>query len=166
MEPQFMPSQGHRLVTPQSWEITKKTTYFKLPFWPRYLIKTRTYTATRFIFEMILLAWLLKLVVTLPISLIVLYIYGDAAVWQNPQLAAFAAHPVANIILALVVAPILETVIGQWLPLMMVRQWTPRPQLALAVSTIFFASLHIISWNVMICVATLPNSGFLLFLSR
>lgn len=161
MDPQLMSSQNYPFSTLKLWKITKPTTDVELPVWPRYLSKTCSYTATRFTLEMILLAWFLKLVVTLPISLMILFAYGDSAVWQNPQLSAFAARPVANAILALAVAPILETVIGQWLPLFMVRQWTPRPHLALAASAFFFAGLHFISWNVMIFVATLPV-GFVL----
>ncbi len=161
MDPQLTSSQNYPFSALKLWEITKPTTHIELPSRPRYLSKTCSYTATRFTLEMILLAWFLKLVVTLPISLMLLFAYGDFAVWQNPQLSAFAARPVANAILALAVAPILETVIGQWLPLFLVRQWTSRPYLALTASTFFFAGLHFISWNVMIFVATLPV-GFVL----
>ncbi len=110
---------------------------------------------------MTLLAWFLKIVITLPISLTVILIHGDPAVWQNPQQAAFAARPVANAILALAVAPFLETMMGQWAPITLVRQWTLRQTPALAVTTLFFAGLHLFSWNIMIVVATLPV-GFVL----
>ncbi len=109
----------------------------------------------------LLLAWFLKIVITLPISLTVLLVFGDPAVWQNPQQAAFAAHPLANAILALAVAPFLETLLGQWVPLTVIRQWTPHPQPALAAATLFFAGLHLFSWDVMIFVATIPV-GFVL----
>lgn len=110
---------------------------------------------------MILLAWFLKIVMTLPVSLMVLLIYGDPAVWQNPQQADFALRPVANAILALAVAPILETIIGQWAPIAAVRQWTQCQPLVLATATLFFAGLHLFSWDVTIFFATLPV-GFVL----
>jgi hypothetical protein len=110
----------------------------------------------RFIFEMTLLAWFLKIVITLPISLTVLFVYGDPGVWQNPQQAAFAARPLTNMLLALAVAPLLETLMGQWAPIALIQQWTPRQSLALAAATLFFAGLHILAWNMMIVIATLP----------
>jgi len=87
--------------------------------------------AIRFIFEMMVLAWFLKIVITLPISLMVLFVYGDPTVWQNPQQAAIAARPVANVLLALAVAPVLETVTGQWAPIALISQWTSRQSPAL-----------------------------------
>jgi len=111
--------------------------------------------------EMTLLTWFLKILITLPISLTVLLIYGDPAVWQNPQQAAFAAQPIANLILVLTIAPMLETIMGQWGPIAVVQQWTSRPAPALAAATCFFAGLHLLSWDVMIVIATLPV-GFVL----
>ncbi len=112
-------------------------------------------------FEMVLLAWFLKIVVTLPISLTVLLVFGDPSVWQNPQQSAFAARPVVNTVLALGLAPILETLIGQWVPILMVRQLTSRDWPALVVTTFLFAGLHFVSWDAMIFVATIPV-GFVL----
>lgn len=112
-------------------------------------------------FEMTLLAWFLKIVLTLPISLTVLWLYGDPSVWENPQQAAFAAQPMASAILALGVAPILETLLGQWAPIFMMRQLTSREWPVLAVTTLLFASLHFVSWDAMIFVATIPV-GFVL----
>ncbi len=159
MEPQLLSAQSHRFATLPPWKHTKQTTF--LSRWRQYVAGTRSYTATRFIFEMILLAWFLKIVVTLPVSLTVLLFYGDPSVWQNPQQAAFAARPVANAILALGVAPLLETIIGQWAPIFMIRQLTPREWPALAVTTLLFAGLHFMSWGAMIFVATIPV-GFVL----
>ena len=154
-------SPSQRRAVPQAWEITKQTTCFDLRGWRQYLAHTRSYTAMRFICEMTLLAWFLKTLVTLPISLTVLLIYGDPAVWQNPQQAAFAARPLANAMLALAIAPLFETMLGQWGPIATVGQWTSRPQPALAAATLFFAGLHLVSWDVTIVIATLPV-GFVL----
>ncbi len=156
MERQLISSQDYRFSAPQSWETTKQTTDLKFSFWRRYLSKTSSYTTTRFIVEMVLLAWVLKLVIILPISLIVVYVYSDSVIWQNPQQAVFAARPVANAILALAISPIFETVVGQWFPLTIVRQWMPCPQTALTIATLFFAVLHFISWNIMIVMAMMP----------
>ena len=161
MAPPLLSSQSHRFSDPQSWVITKQTTSTKCPSWFRYLSKTRWYTVVRFIVEMVLLAWFLKLAVILPIRLIVLFAYSDSAVWQNPQQAVFATRPLANAILVLAIAPILETIVGQWFPLTIARQWTRHPQPALAISTLFFAGLHFISWDVLIVIATMPV-GFVL----
>lgn len=152
-----MPSQSHRFSARQSWTLTKPTTALHIySCWQHYFSNTCSYTAMRFIFEMTLLAWFLKIVVTLPISLTVLFVYGDPGVWQNPQQVAFAARPITNILLALAVAPLLETMMGQWAPIALIQQWTPRQSLAVAAATLFFAGLHILAWNMMIVVATLP----------
>ncbi len=154
MDSQFLSAQNHRFAPLRPWKRTKITTY--LYRWRQYLAGTRSHTATRFIFEMILLAWFLKILVTLPISLTVLLLYGDPAVWQNPQQAAFTVQPVASTILALGIAPILETLIGQWAPILIIRQLTMREWPALAVATLLFAGLHFVSWDAMIFIATIP----------
>jgi hypothetical protein len=154
-------SQSHRFLALQTWDLTKQMIYFTLRCWYRYFSNTRSYPAMRFIFEMILLAWFLKIIITLPISLIVLFVYGDPSVWQNPQQAAFAARPVTNTFLALAVAPLLETMLGQWAPITLIKQWTSRQSLTLAAATLFFAGLHLFSWDLTIVVATTPI-GFVL----
>jgi hypothetical protein len=159
MRPQFTSVQGHQVSASQSDEVIKKTHHFDR--WHQYFSKTRSYTAARFIFEMLLLTWFLKVVITLPISLTVLLVYGDPAVWQNPQQAAFAARPVANTLLALAVAPVVETMMGQWLPIVLARQFTSRPQPILVATTLFFAGLHLLSWDLMVAVAAIPV-GFVL----
>jgi len=161
MASRFMASQSQQFAEPQAWEITKQTTALNWRAWRQYLVRTRSYTATRFVLEMTLLAWFLKTLTTLPISLTVLLVYGDPAVWQNPQQAVFAAHPLVTAMLALAIAPLFETLLGQWGPIATVQQWTSRPQPALVAATLFFAGLHLFSWDVTIVIATLPV-GFVL----
>ena len=156
-----MSSQSHQFWARKTRDFTKQMIYLMLRCWHRYFSDTRSYPAMRFIFEMILLVWFLKAIITLPISLMVVFIYSDPSVWQNPQQAAFAARPVANTLLALAVAPLLETMIGQWAPIAMIKQWTARQSTALAAATLCFAGLHWFSWDLTIFVATTPV-GFVL----
>lgn len=161
MQPSLTSAPRRRFVAFQRCQLTKRMAYLHARYWCHYLAKTRSYSMVRFIVEMTLLAWFLKIVMTLPISLTVLFIYGDPEVWQNPQQVAFAARPVTTAIFALAIAPILETVMGQWAPIAVVKQWTAQKSPALAVATLVFAGLHVFSWDVMIVIATMPI-GFVL----
>jgi len=109
-----------------------------------YFQRTKNYSNIRFIVELVALSFALKtslaiLLVTLPDSLI--NIDGRS----NTEIAAQEGLWLL-FLAAVILAPTLETIIGQWLPIKVASLFTNNKTRIVLFSALFFSSLHL-SWD-------------------
>jgi membrane protease YdiL (CAAX protease family) len=101
-----------------------------------YLQRTREYSTWRFILEFTFLAFPLKMLFVLP------YVALGGEMGSTTQ-AAYKGDPLQLFILACVAAPLVETILGQWLPIRAVWFFSKRWPVLLGVSTVLFAAMHL-----------------------
>lgn len=103
----------------------------------RYLDRTRDYGFGRFVAEMTLLALVLR------IPAVWLAVQLGVAEDATTALDLLEEYPVALLVgLALVGAPVLETVLFQWFPIALVRRVGGSAAAAAVASAVLFAALH------------------------
>jgi len=102
-----------------------------------YFQKTKSYSSIRFIIEIVLLIFLLKIAVALFFATII-----EDDIISNTEKSAqdgFIYFLVSGVILA----PIIETLIGQWLPIQVASLFFHRPAILICISAFFFSFLHV-----------------------
>ncbi|HHW19491.1 MAG TPA: CPBP family intramembrane metalloprotease [Firmicutes bacterium] len=75
-----------------------------------------------------------RLVVALPLAIAILITGEDVFVIPDRE------YPVAAV---LILAPLVETIIGQWLPITVASRFTQRNSVQILVSTALFSALHV-----------------------
>jgi hypothetical protein len=101
-----------------------------------YLNGTRLYSTWRFILEFTLLAFPLKMLFVLP------YAALGGKLGSTTE-AAYNGNPVQFLLLACVAAPLLETFIGQWIPIRLTWFFSHRWSVLLLSSATVFAAQHL-----------------------
>jgi membrane protease YdiL (CAAX protease family) len=103
----------------------------------RYLEQTKAYSALRLIVELTAVGFALKLLVGFALGL---------SPWADSLEKFVQGQPALDlgfVIDAILVAPILETVLLQWIPIKITSCFTSRPGVLVVVSAIIFAAAHI-----------------------
>jgi membrane protease YdiL (CAAX protease family) len=119
-----------------------------------YFKRAKSYSSIRFIIEIVLLDFLLKIILALFLSSL---IDGDGI--SNTE--QFAQHGISSLfIIGVILVPAIETLIGQWLPIQVVSLFSHHPATLISVSALFFASLHL-SWDLATFFAVLPGGVLL-----
>lgn len=101
-----------------------------------YFKKTRRYSRLRFVVELALVPFPIKMFLA-----IVWAIFGQNT--QSTTEVIDKGNPIELTILACIVAPLVETVIGQWFPIWVTSFFTKNLPILLSVSSIFFAIQHL-----------------------
>jgi membrane protease YdiL (CAAX protease family) len=118
----------------------------------RYLEKTKSYSLLRLIVELTCITFVLKIFVAI---LLAPFAEGMGA---QKLLAAHKSITPALLIAALIAAPLLETLVLQWLPIRITSRFTTRPAMIVSISALFFAAAHV---NLFHAAVILPL-GFIL----
>ena len=122
----------------------------------KYFEQTKRYSTRRFILEMALMPFLLKALLG------VLYgaLGGVSDVTTTTRL--FEMGGISALVFGgLLVAPLLETLIGQWFPIWLVSFFTKNAAKIVILSAIFFSLLHIPSIGIVGILIALPPGIFL-----
>ena len=104
-----------------------------------YIERARRYSNRRLIIEFTLLAFALKIVLTVP-----WIIWIDTS--ANPKLVTEMndpGDPLLFVAVACLAGPIIETLVGQWLPIRIAQIWSRSRWVWIGVSILFFSSLHL-----------------------
>lgn len=101
-----------------------------------YLQRTREYSTLRFIVEFTLLAFPLKMLFVLP------YAALGGKLGSTTE-AVYDGNAVKFLLLACVAAPLLETFVGQWVPIRLTWFFSRRWSVLLLVSSTVFAAQHL-----------------------
>ncbi len=119
-----------------------------------YYIKSSQYSDLRFIVELLILSFALKFALGLSLAFLYTGPVDSAAVAQTEM------DPFLFFILACLLSPPLETICCQWLPIAVVSIFTNRLLPPLLISSLFFASLHIIGGTFQVIVTFFPGLLF------
>lgn len=114
----------------------EKQTHFFTDAIRRYLLGTIYYSRRRFIIELALIAFPCKILFMVPWVLLGLEINSTTEVVDK-------GSTLLLFFLGCVVAPIVETFIGQWIPIRVMYYFTNRISAILIVSALFFAAQHL-----------------------
>jgi membrane protease YdiL (CAAX protease family) len=101
-----------------------------------YLQGTRDYSIPRFIVEFTLIAFPLKVLFVLP------WVLLGGKLGSTTE-AVYKGDPVRFLLLACVAAPLLETFVGQWIPIRLTWFFSRRWSVLLLVSATVFAAQHL-----------------------
>jgi hypothetical protein len=102
----------------------------------RYLLRTVRYSRERFIIELALIAFPCKMLVMIPWALMGLS-YGSTTA------AADTGDRGQLFFMGVIAAPLLETLIGQWIPIRVMYYFTNRIPYIMIGSAAFFAAQHL-----------------------
>jgi membrane protease YdiL (CAAX protease family) len=103
----------------------------------RYLEKTKSYSPLRLIVELTLVAFVLKILVA------ILLAPFAASMGAQKLLAAHNPMSPALLIAVLIIAPLSETLMLQWLPIRIASRFTARPAVIVSISAFLFAAAHV-----------------------
>ena len=106
-----------------------------------YMKRASLYSNRRFIIEMLVLSFLLKIVAIVPVTLLVLGNLIDPDFGNVEQRAMELGMPLM-LFSALVIAPPLETVLLQWFPIWICSLFAKKNIWKIGIPSLFFASLH------------------------
>jgi hypothetical protein len=113
--------------------------HFRYKFISSYLKRTESYSSLHFVFEIGLLSFILKVLV----SVLITPLFPNGAVTNTEILDNYLDTSIPLFAVALIIAPIAETFSGQWLPITLASLFTRRKGELLVLSAIFFAFLHL-----------------------
>jgi len=122
----------------------------------KYYRKTLGYSTIRYILEFIFLAFLLKIIASFLGFAFSEILYDDFYESQNSKVYDY--QQLGNyelIVIAILIAPIFETIINQWLAISIFKMFTDDYLCIILLSGISFAFFHL-SYNVMYAIAMLP----------
>jgi hypothetical protein len=103
-----------------------------------YLHRTESYSVVRLIFELTFLSIFLRILLLFPIL-----VFSDLHSASTTELVSSNAESFVELFMtSVVVAPILETAVGQWLPISIGSLFTGNQAELLILSCPFFAFLH------------------------
>ena len=103
----------------------------------RYFENTKQYSTRRFILEMALIPFPLKLLLGVAYALL------GGEVSQSTTDAIAGNGILTLVIAAVIIAPLIETFVGQWLPIWIVSLFTKRVANIVVISAVIFALQHL-----------------------
>lgn len=115
-----------------------------------YLQHTKTYSTIRFIFESFIVGTIFKFLITL--LLVGLTIAFNSRIGEPPPLYPGETNPIVIFIFLCILTPLLETILFQWLPVMLLNKITSNISLIVGIDAVFFTAVH---W---------PRYGFPMFI--
>jgi hypothetical protein len=114
------------------------------------------YTPKRFLGEMLLIMFVLKILISIPLGIFVSWEKNPQgtstqSVMMDGEVTLVARHtesskqvnPPEQVFSAIIIAPLLETLFGQWLPIVVIGFFTQKLRLLIGGSALFFTLLHI-----------------------
>jgi hypothetical protein len=117
---------------------------FKTMFIKNYFEKTKTYTLTRFIIESSIISFIGKLLVGLLIAGIIVSNKIDINTLPKPNFQE-KSNTFFFFIWLCITTPIIETVISQWLPIILLQKITSNITLIISIDALLFTFAH--WWN-------------------
>lgn len=113
-------------------------------FIQRYFQRTTSYSTLRFIVELTVVSFILKIIVGITVGIIIALFFPH---YQIPTQAIGSdiqqkKTRLSALIEAIVLAPLIETLIGQVIPIVIIQRFTKKIIIPILVSSIIFAGLH------------------------
>lgn len=111
-----------------------------------YYIRCQRYSSWRFLLELLILSFVLKMIPAICMGL-----FGIEEFTTTTDVISEDGAS-AIVISALLIAPVIETFIGQWIPILLISWITRKRGHIMLWPSLFFASLHLYAgvWNIFI----------------
>lgn len=129
----------------------------RLNFIRKYLNRTKSYTSTRFIIELSFLAVLGKILIAFFIGVLIYANDINASKLPTPGYQKISS-PILLFFLLCILGPVIETIIGQWLPITLIKKITSNTNLVMWIDVMLFTFAHYWSYGFIQSFFVLPSA--------